>query len=223
MPRTAVTDSPVLHVQQDARPDLFRRGAPLVGPVFAAVVVAVLIGVPILLTVAFWSPWMLFTRIFVEAGLLPLVTTVRAVRKGAWRPPPLQRRAARGRHRDDRVGSPVPGGSPATPGLRPDPAVRGVAASGAGSAHWGVEESAAWARPAHRSRSGPNSGPTAWSGSGALRTLTDRKAPMGDNAAIETIFGLVLLIPCVIGPGLVVALVATSVLALVQPGRFPAP
>lgn len=46
---------------------------------------------------------------------------------------------------------------------------------------------------------------------------------MGDNAAIETIFGLIFLIPCVIGPALVVALVSTSVLTLVQLGRFPAP
>ncbi|MGC5645707.1 UNVERIFIED_CONTAM: hypothetical protein RF648_07005 [Kocuria sp. CPCC 205274] len=82
--RTAVTDSPVVHVQQEQPADLFWRGATVVGLFFVAVVVAVLIGTPVLLMVEFWNPWLLFTLIFAAAGVLLLVKTVVAVRRMAW-------------------------------------------------------------------------------------------------------------------------------------------
>jgi hypothetical protein len=79
-----VTDSPVVHVQSEQRPDLFWRGAAVVALFFIAVIVALLIGVPACLMVVFWTPWLLFTLIFVAAGVLLLVKTVAAVRRTAW-------------------------------------------------------------------------------------------------------------------------------------------
>ncbi len=82
--RTSVTDSPVVHVQSEQRPDLFWRGDAVVALFFIAVVVALLIGVPACLMVMFWTPWLLFTLIFVAAGVLLLVKTAAAVRRTAW-------------------------------------------------------------------------------------------------------------------------------------------
>ena len=45
--RTAVTDSPVVHVQSEQREDLFWRGAAVVGLFFVAAIVALFIGVPV--------------------------------------------------------------------------------------------------------------------------------------------------------------------------------
>lgn len=84
VPQTSVTDSPVAHVQSEQRPDLFRRGAAGLALFFTAVIVAVLIGMPIFLMVMFWSPWLLFTLIFVASGVLLLWKTVAAVRRTAW-------------------------------------------------------------------------------------------------------------------------------------------
>lgn len=82
--RASVTDSPVVHIQRERKADLFWRGATVVGLFFIAVIVAVLIGVPVLLMVKFWNPWLLFTLIFAAAGVLLLMKTVVAVRKMAW-------------------------------------------------------------------------------------------------------------------------------------------
>ncbi|MEX5260172.1 hypothetical protein [Kocuria sp. CPCC 205263] len=79
-----MTDSPVVHVQQEQTADLFWRGATVVGLFFVAVVVAVLVGTPVLLMVEFWNPWLLFTLVFAAAGVLLLVKTVVAVRRMAW-------------------------------------------------------------------------------------------------------------------------------------------
>jgi hypothetical protein len=80
-----VTGSPIVHVQREQGADLFWRGASVVALFFIAVIVAVLIGVPVLLMVTFWNPWLLFTLVFAAAGILLLVRTVAAVRKMAWR------------------------------------------------------------------------------------------------------------------------------------------
>ncbi|WP_336649368.1 hypothetical protein [Kocuria rosea] len=79
-----MTDSPVVHVQQEQTADLFWRGATVVGLFFVAAVVAVLVGTPVLLMVEFWNPWLLFTLIFAAAGVLLQVKTVAAVRRMAW-------------------------------------------------------------------------------------------------------------------------------------------
>lgn len=44
----------------------------------------------------------------------------------------------------------------------------------------------------------------------SISTLPDRKATMGDNAAVETIFGLIFLIPHLIGPALAVAVLVSA-------------
>lgn len=77
-------ESPVVHIQREQKPDLFWRGVTVVGLFFIVVIVAVLIGVPVLLMVMFWNPWLLFTVIFVAAGVLLLVKTVALVRTLAW-------------------------------------------------------------------------------------------------------------------------------------------
>jgi hypothetical protein len=82
--RTAVTGSRIVHVQQEQREDLFWRGAAVVGLFFVAAIVALFIGVPVWLMIAFWNPWLLFTLVFVAAGVLLLVRTVDMVRRGAW-------------------------------------------------------------------------------------------------------------------------------------------
>ena len=84
LPKTSVTDSPVVHVQGEQRPDLFWRGAAGLALFFTAVIGAVLIGVPAVLMAMFWNPWLLFTLIFVAAGVLLLVKTVAAVRRTVW-------------------------------------------------------------------------------------------------------------------------------------------
>jgi hypothetical protein len=82
--RTAVTDSPVVHVQQEQPADLFWRGAAVVGLFLVAAIVALFIGLPVWLMSAFWNPWLLSTLIFAAAGLLLLVKTVVAVRRMVW-------------------------------------------------------------------------------------------------------------------------------------------
>ena len=84
VPRTSVTGSPVVHVQSEQRPDLFWRGAAGLALFFIAVIAVVLIGVPVFLMVTFWNPWLLFTLVFVAAGVLLLWKTVAAVRRTAW-------------------------------------------------------------------------------------------------------------------------------------------
>lgn len=103
VPLTPVTDSPIVHVQSDPKAELFWRGVMVVGLFFVAVIVAILIGVPAFLMVAFWNPWLLFTLVFAAGGVLLLVKVVQALEGRLACPPPVDLRAARGRHRDDRM------------------------------------------------------------------------------------------------------------------------
>ncbi|GAA4779681.1 hypothetical protein [Citricoccus nitrophenolicus] len=82
--QNSVTDSQVVHIQREQRAGLFWRGVTVVSLFFIVVIVAVLIGVPVLLMVMFWNPWLLFTLIFAAAGVLLLVKTVGMVRKLVW-------------------------------------------------------------------------------------------------------------------------------------------
>ena len=84
VPETPVTDSPVLHIQREQGAGLFWRGAMVVALFFVAAIAAVLIGVPVLLMLNFWNPWLLFLLVSVAAGVLLLVRTVSAVRRAAW-------------------------------------------------------------------------------------------------------------------------------------------
>ncbi|PLC12835.1 hypothetical protein AUQ48_12100 [Kocuria flava] len=56
----------------------------MVGLFFLAVLAGLFVGVPVYLMIAFRSPWLLFTLVFVAAGVLLLVKTVSLVRRGAW-------------------------------------------------------------------------------------------------------------------------------------------
>lgn len=84
VPEASETGSPVVHVQSEQREDLFWRGAAVIGLFFIAATVALFIGLPVWLMIAFWNPWLLFTLVFVAAGVLLLVRTVDMVRRGAW-------------------------------------------------------------------------------------------------------------------------------------------
>ncbi|MET3949210.1 hypothetical protein [Arthrobacter sp. UYEF36] len=85
MPETSVAGSPAIHVQQEKAADLFWQVAAVVALFFVAVIIAIAIGVPILLMLMFWNPWLLFLLVMVAGGVWLLVKTVAAVRNMAWR------------------------------------------------------------------------------------------------------------------------------------------
>ncbi|WP_434993912.1 hypothetical protein [Arthrobacter sp. Ld5] len=81
---TDTADNPILHIQREQGADLFWRAALVLAVFLIAAIVVTLIGVPVMLMVRFWNPWLLFTLVFVAAGILLLVKTVAGLRTMAW-------------------------------------------------------------------------------------------------------------------------------------------